>query len=153
MREGSIGSRLTSVARWIIQVLVYTLLLAACTRPASRAPAILATDQAPTITIDSVRVDQGEGIFVTGKSTLPEGKCLKTELLINRQATGWWPRDVCIEMDETGQWELLVALGRNGAPAQMQPGQEYELHAWWPEKPDLVTTRFTFTPLEPTSSP
>jgi hypothetical protein len=153
MRESSVESSLTSAVRGIIQILFYSLLLTACTRPASSPPVILVTENVPTITIDSVRVDQGEGIFITGRSSMPEGKCLKTELLINRQSAGWWPRDVCIEMDETGQWELLVALGRNGAPAQMQPGLEYELHAWWPEKPDLVTTRFPFSPLEPTPLP
>ncbi len=119
------------------------LLLAACTRPASIPSIVIATNSTPSITVERVQVDQGAGVFVSGRSNLPNGECLKTELLANKKVVDWWPRDTCIEIDSY-QWEMLAALGHNGAPERLDPNAEYEIHAWWPKNPAAVSTRFPF---------
>ncbi|RPJ44242.1 MAG: hypothetical protein EHM21_10440, partial [Chloroflexi bacterium] len=53
-------------------------LLAACTRPASTPPFVYATDSAPRVTVDRVQINQGTGVYVSGRSTLPNGECVKT---------------------------------------------------------------------------
>jgi hypothetical protein len=118
-------------------------ILTACTRSGSRAPFVYATDSAPRIMIDKVRVNEGNGVYVSGRSTLPNGECVQTELLVDQQPASWWPRNVCIQID-SGQWEILVALGMNGAPAQLDPNAAYLIHAWWPTHPDTTFTRFPF---------
>ncbi len=118
-------------------------LLASCTLPASKPSVTVATRSAPEITIERVQVSQGAGVYVSGRSTLPDGACIKTELLIDGKAADWWPKDVCVTVD-AGQWEILAGLGRKGAPERLEPGKEYEIHAWWPEDPNQVSTRFPF---------
>jgi hypothetical protein len=118
-------------------------LLTACTRPASRPAFVYATDSAPRIIIDKVQVNQGTGVYISGRSTLPDGECLKTELLADGKTADWWPREVCVTVD-TGQWEMLVALGHKGAPNQLEPGAAYEIRAWWPQNPGQVSARFPF---------
>lgn len=93
--------------------------------------------------IDKVQVNQGEGIYVSGRSTIPDGECVKTELLANAQSVAWWPRDICITVD-SGRWEILAGLGRSGAPERLDPGAAYEIHAWWPKKQAETLTRFPF---------
>lgn len=129
------------------------ILLSACIRFAARATPTTATDNAPRITIHSVRVIPREGIYITGSSTLPIGDCLKTELLIDEDAAAWWPRDLCIEMDDTGEWELLVALGRSGVPQELETGRQYEIRAWWPGNQKETMTRFYFDLDGPPSPP
>ncbi len=128
-------------AFWIVVLPVF--LLAACTRPASVPPVVNATSSTPSIAVERVQVDQGAGVFVSGRSNLPNGECVKTELLANKKVVEWWPRDTCVEIDSY-QWEMLAALGRNGAPERLDPNAEYEIHAWWPKNPAAVSTRFPF---------
>ncbi len=127
--------------------------LTACTRPASRvnntSEPISATPgtfpaQTPRISINRVQVNQGAGIYVTGESNLPSDACINTELLADQQPVNWWPRDTCIQVDEAGNWEYLVALGRGGAPTQLSSGVSYAVHAWWSQQPEAVSTRFPF---------
>ncbi len=120
-------------------------LLASCTRPASRPAVVVETTKMPDITIDQVQVSQGAGIYVAGRSTLPDGECVKTELLAENKVVEWWPRDVCVEI-EANRWEILAALGRNGAPKQLEPNVAYEIHAWDPKRPTEATARFPFHP-------
>lgn len=128
------------------------ILAAGCTRPASRPPVVYATESAPGIDIERVQVNEGSGIYLTGRSTLPDGECVMTELLENETVLEWWPRDVCVEI-ANGRWEFLAALGRGGAPERLDPGVEYVVHAWWPEQPEIVTTRFPFDLSGPPSPP
>jgi hypothetical protein len=123
--------------------LLAAVLLTACTRPASKPSVVYATSSAPRVTVDRVQINQGTGIFVSGRSTLPDGECVKTELRIDKEKAGWWPQDICVAVD-TGQWEMLVGLGSKSAPDQLEPGKDYEIHAWWPKNPEQVTTRFPF---------
>jgi len=114
-----------------------------CTRPASKQLVIYATDNAPRIVIDRVQVSEGSGVYISGRSTLPDGECIQTELLENQQVLAWWPRDVCVEIAE-GRWEFLTALGRSGAPERLDPDAEYLIHAWWPKQPEAVDAQFPF---------
>src|SRR6266545_3898463 len=118
-----------------------SVLLSACNRPASRPAVIYATSSAPEIAIDRVQINQGAGVYILGHSTLPDGECVNTELLSNHKTVDWWPRDVCVTID-SGHWEMLVALGRNGAPARLEPNIAYEIHAWWPKDPSKTSARF-----------
>jgi hypothetical protein len=146
----SVERRLTTAAQIILGSLLSVILLSACTRLATPS---LTTEEVARITIQSVRVMPNEGIYVTGTSTLPAGECLKTELLANHDSEVWWPRDLCIEMDDSGIWELLVALGRSGAPQQLEQGRQYEIRAWWPGNPEESMTRFNFDLDGPQSLP
>jgi hypothetical protein len=127
---------------WFILLLTAGLLVS-CTRPASKPAVVYATDSAPRVMIDKVQVNQGEGIYVSGRSTIPNGECVKTELLANTQSVDWWPRDICIAVDG-GRWEILAGLGRSGAPERLDPSTAYELRAWWPKKQAETLTRFPF---------
>jgi hypothetical protein len=118
-------------------------LLSACTRPASLPAVVHETSSAPGITIEQVQVSQGAGIYVAGRSSLPNGECIKTELLANQEAVKWWPRDVCVEID-LHQWEILAALGRNGAPERLDPNLKYKIHVWWPKDPAAISTEYPF---------
>jgi len=125
-------------------------LLGACTRPASKSPAGNSLERSPVITVNQVQVTQGSGIYVIGHSSLPNDECLQTELLANNQAVDWWP-GVCITAD-SNQWEILVALGKNGAPEHLADNIDYEIHAWWPKKPEETSAHFPFDPGGPQPS-
>lgn len=130
----------TDASLWLILLLLF---ITACTRNASTSPASIQTESAPRVIIDRVQVTQGTGIYVTGGGTVPDGGCVKTELLADGAALAWWPRDICVEVG-AGRWELLTALGRDGAPEQLDSNVQYEMRAWWPEQPDTSSTRFPF---------
>lgn len=126
--------------------------LTACTRSASKAKTVTVTNPVPNINIDRVEVNDNNGIYVTGRSTIPAGECVQTELLSNHTIVKWWPRDVCIQID-AGKWEILVALGQNGAPANLPRNVDYEIHAWWPKNPTQISVNFPFDlngPKQPT---
>lgn len=127
-------------------------LITGCTRPASRPSVVYATESAPRIVIERVQVNEGSGIYLNGRSTLPDGECIMTELLEDQTVLEWWPRDVCVEI-ANGRWEFLAALGRGGAPERLDSNVEYEIHAWWPEQPDVVNTRFPFDLSGPPPAP
>ena len=134
-----INTRIT--ARLLILILM-AVLASACLRQASR-PSTLPTPSGPRVLVEQVRVVDSEGIYVTGQGTLPAGECIQTELRVNGEAASWWPADVCIQPD-AGRWEILVPLGRNGAPADLSKDSQYEIRAWWPDQPEEVVSRFPF---------
>jgi hypothetical protein len=101
------------------------------------------TQNIQLISIDSVQVTQGTGVYVHGITDLPDGECIQTNLLADNQPESWWPRDVCIQV-ETGQWEILVSLGRRGAPTQLDDGIQYEIHAWYPKVGQETLISFPF---------
>jgi hypothetical protein len=127
----------------LILTLLVAVLSTACSRSASKAPVLPATPTEASLAIDQVQITQGTGIYLSGRSTIPAGECIRTELLADGKPVDWWPGDVCVEVD-VGQWEMLVGLGHDNAPAQLPPGVQYEIHAWWPAQPDTVSTRFPF---------
>lgn len=118
-------------------------LIAACTRMASTAPATLPSAGAYTISIVRVRVTQETGMYVQGQTDLPDGKCLITRLLADGENLDWWPGEVCVEV-ASGEWEILVPLGRRGAPSELDDTVQYEIRAWWSENPQEANTTFPF---------
>lgn len=125
---------------WLIPLLI---LITACTRTASTSPTILTTDSISPIIVDQVRVTQGTGIYVSGSASIAEDDCVQTELLENDQPTQWWPSDICVQVGE-GRWELLAALGRDGAPEQLDPTAQYAVRAWSRAQPDATSIEFPF---------
>lgn len=149
---GMRASHETLLRLCLLGISLAVIFAAGCTRPASRPPVVYATDSAPRIIIERVQVNEGSGIYITGRSTLPDGECLQTELLENQTVLEWWPRDVCVEI-ANGRWEFLAALGRDKAPERLDAGVEYEIHAWWPEQPETVSARFPFDLSGPPPAP
>jgi hypothetical protein len=98
---------------------------------AAPSPTSMRSPQATWIRISRVEVTADTGIYVSGATNLANNSCIQTELLADKKPVSWWPKDVCIQV-EVGQWEILVSLGRRGAPAQLDPSSHYVLHAWWP---------------------
>jgi hypothetical protein len=86
------------------------------------------------VTIKNVRVDADQ-ISVSGTSALPDGTCILTSLRTGRQAREWWwPADVCATVHR-GAWQIVVPLGKEGAPARLDPTLIYEVRAWQQGRP------------------
>jgi hypothetical protein len=90
-----------------------------------------------SITIEAVQVD-GEQVTVSGRSTLPDGTCLGSELWADGELAAWWPADACALVDR-GTWELVVPLGAGQAPAALDPNVQYMLRAFLPGGPNIVS--------------
>lgn len=131
---------LVDATPWLILLL---LLITACTRTASTSPTLMTTESVSPITVDQVRVTQGTGVYVSGAGSIAEGDCVFTELLENGQPVEWWPKDICVQIAE-GRWELLAALGRDGAPDQLYPTAQYAVRAWSRAQPDATSIQFPF---------
>ena len=80
------------------------------------------------VTIRGVGVDADQ-ISVSGTSTLPDGTCILTSLRTSGQVQGWWPADACATVQK-GAWQIVVPLGKEGAPPQLDVSLLYEVHAW-----------------------
>jgi hypothetical protein len=92
---------------------------------------------AGSITIESVQVDD-EQVTVRGRSTLPDGTCLGSELWAGGELAAWWPADACARVDRSA-WRLVVPLGAGQAPAELDPDVQYMLRAFLPGGPDIVS--------------
>jgi hypothetical protein len=90
-----------------------------------------------SITIEAVQVD-GEQVTVRGRSTLPDGTCLGSELWAGGELAAWWPVDACVRVD-SGAWQLVVPLGAGQAPAALDPDAQYMLRAFLPGGPNIVS--------------
>jgi len=116
---------------------------ATATVPPAAPATVIPSPGARQISITSVEVIQGSGIFVLGKAGLADGECIQTELVADNQPEPWWPRDTCIQV-AAGQWEILVSLGRRGAPLELSRGVQYQIHAWWPKSAQETSIYFPF---------
>jgi hypothetical protein len=87
--------------------------------------------QAPqgSVTIEGVQVTTGEEIVVRGRSTLPDGTCLGSELWADGELQPWWPGDACVPVD-SGTWQMGIRLGEGGVPAELDPSAQYMLRAY-----------------------
>jgi hypothetical protein len=128
-----------------ILLMLCVILLAGCKRSLSTPNGPLPTQSvAPdAVKIGSVKVTQGGSIEVDGKADLPDGACVETMLMENEQAVEWWPKDVCIQPDG-GDWQMVVPLGRNGAPQNLNSQNNYEMRAWRPDESAKTLTAFPF---------
>jgi hypothetical protein len=90
-----------------------------------------------SITIEGVQVTAGEQVIVQGRSTLPDGTCLGSELWADGENQPWWPGDTCVAV-ENGAWHMVVPLGAGGVPAELDPSAQYMIRAYQQNGPDIV---------------
>lgn len=91
---------------------------------------------AGSITIEAVQVDDRR-VTVRGRSTLPDGACLGTELWVDGVLAGWWPAETCVPVQD-GTWQQAVPLGVEQAPGALDSAVQYILRAWLPGGPDII---------------
>jgi hypothetical protein len=90
-----------------------------------------------SITIEGVQVMAGERISVRGRSRLPDGTCLGTELWADGELQTWWPGDTCVPVQDRA-WQLSVRLGQDGAPAELDATAQYMVRAYQQNGPNIV---------------
>jgi hypothetical protein len=95
-----------------------------------------------SITIQGVQVTAGEQIVVHGRSTLPDGTCLGSELWADGELQSWWPGGACVPVED-GRWQMVVRLGEGEVPAELDRSAQYMLRAYQQNGPD-VTAVFAF---------
>ena len=95
-----------------------------------------------SITIQGVQVTAGEQIVVHGRSTLPDGTCLGSELWADGELQSWWPGGACVAVEE-GSWQMVVRLGEGEVPAELDRSAQYMFRAYQQNGPD-VTAVFAF---------
>jgi hypothetical protein len=95
-----------------------------------------------SLAIEGVQVIAGEEIVVRGRSTLPDGTCLGSELWADDELQEWWPGDACVPVDN-GTWRMVVRLGEGDAPTQLDQSALYILRAYEQDGAD-ITAVFAF---------
>jgi len=126
-----------SVRLWMMGLLATSLFLAACGVPGP------AQEQGGTIATERVQVASGSHIAFEGRSSLPGGTCLLTELAADGAAVSWWPAGQCVEVED-GRWEVSVPLGERGAPEALSEEKQYVLRVWARDDPSVQATPFWF---------
>ncbi len=106
-----------------------------------RVPQEQARPAAP-ITIEQVQVTPTH-VAISGRSALPNGTYIETELLINGQPTDWWPSDQPAKVKD-GSWRLTVALGGADTPSTLDTAALYTLHARHAGDPSIASEPFCF---------
>ncbi len=97
----------------------------------------------PLVNITSVTVERGEQINFSGRTSVPEGECLYSQLYQNETLVEWWPAGKCFPV--TGMdWTISVSLGEEGVPEDLDRHAEYTLKVWWPGEPEVASNFFTF---------
>jgi hypothetical protein len=91
-----------------------------------------------SITIRGVQVTAGDRIIVHGRSTLPDGTCLGTELWANGEPQTWWPGEACVPV-QNGAWQFSVLLGQDGAPAKLDATAQYMVWAYQQNGPNIAS--------------
>jgi hypothetical protein len=109
------------------------------------------TETAHSLEIQSVSVEQGVRVELTGTTTLPEGNCVYTQLDVDTEAVDWWPVGKCFPI-EVPDWQISVPLGVEGAPSALDVEAAYRIRVWWPGAPDESLAEFDFD-LTPPPSP
>jgi len=90
-----------------------------------------------SITVEEVQVTAGEQIVVHGRSTLPDGTCLGSELWADGELQAWWPGDACVAV-ENGAWQTVVRLGTGEVPAELDRSAQYMLRVFQQNGPNIV---------------
>jgi hypothetical protein len=94
------------------------------------------------VSIVCVQLTPGH-VFFAGRSMLPEGTCIRTQLFADGSPVAWWPEDACATR-EAGVWHISVPLGERGAPHDLDPAVQYNLHAWERDYPFIQADPFCF---------
>jgi hypothetical protein len=95
------------------------------------------------ITVSGVTIERLMQITFTGRSALPDGSCLLTQLSANGGALEWWPSDLCAEVIN-GEWRIVVRLGSGGLPEELPEDPEYTFVVWLREDPGIESEVFVF---------
>jgi hypothetical protein len=90
-----------------------------------------------SITIEGVQVTAGEQIVVLGRSTLPDGTRLGSELWADGEVQAWWPGDACMRVGN-GTWQMVVRLGEGEVPGELDRSAQYMLRVYQQNCPDIV---------------
>jgi hypothetical protein len=86
------------------------------------------------VTIDGVKVT-AEQIIIRGKTNLPDGVCLNTELWADGGLLTWWPIHDCVSIKH-GVWEFEFPLEPETI---LQPDVQYVVRAYQASKPDRIS--------------
>lgn len=94
--------------------------------------AVLPTTNTPVFSVwimgnMGIRIGDSQYIDFYGVTSSPDGTVLLSQLYDSNKALPWWPKDQPIIV-KSGQWEIKVPLGVNGAPAHIWAGQFFIWH-------------------------
>jgi hypothetical protein len=107
------------------------------TQPATTAISTTSSDTEVTAPISMTRVHvDGSWVIVSGKTTLPDGMVLHSQLYEDNVPLSWWPVNKDIQA-ANGEWAITVPLGENGAPSALAKGPGYWIRIWSKENPDI----------------
>ena len=118
--------------------------------PAAPTPKSGAAPEGALLSTENARVAAGEHIVFSGRSTLPEGSRLRTQLLADGEPESWWPSDAWVVV-RNGSWQLTVPLGNGSAPTTLDPETQYSFRVWH-EDGSPVAPDFHFDLLPPPAS-
>ena len=91
------------------------------------------TTATAAIAILQWQTDRDGQVRVSGTSTLPDGACILTMLVINEASATWWPAEQCAAVRE-GQW--VLTFQRSPLGPSDPPGASYVLTAYAPDYPE-----------------
>jgi hypothetical protein len=123
-----------------ILLLIPLLILAAGCQSQTSPPETPIT--AGTITIESLQVEPGNHIVITGATDLPDRTCLETMLYENDEPLPWWPSD-CMRVSN-GKWQVNISLGSGEVPAELSQEDQYSLEVWYQDNPTVKAEPFYF---------
>jgi hypothetical protein len=90
-----------------------------------------------SITIEGVQVTARKEIVVRGRSTLPDGTCLGSELWADGENQAWWPGDTCVAV-KNGTWQMVLRLAEGEVPAEPDRSAQYMLRVYQRNGLDIV---------------
>jgi len=104
-----------------------------------------------SITIERVQTASDQQIIFAGRSTLPEGTCLQTQLFADGEPEAWWPSKACVPVQDGSAWQIVVPLAKGEAPEALDPGVQYMLRVW--QEDLLIEAVFWFDLAGPPTPP
>jgi hypothetical protein len=137
-----------TVTRRVLLLLIPLLILAAGCQPEATAPETPITTG--DITIESIQVEPGNHIVITGSTDLPNRTCLETMLYENDEPLPWWPTD-CMRVSN-GKWQVNISLGSGDIPSALSQEAQYLLEVWYQEIPSVKADPFLFDLAGPSPS-
>ena len=86
---------------------------------------------APEISIstEGASLIPDSAVIFYGNSSLPDGTCLQTQLLIDGEPLSGWPADTCATVQD-GTWLIRVPLGEGYGTAGLFLNEGYKLNVW-----------------------
>jgi len=126
--------------RWNMLIGLLILMLAAGSAGPIHAP-VHAT--AARVSVSAVQVSGGRQVQFRGRSTLPDGTIVQTQLFGDGVALEWWPAGEQAVVHD-GQWSVRVTLESAGDVSPLDPDVNYTLRAWAADDLALISAAFPF---------